>query len=298
MFRILFGRYRDRTVLALAVLVSVVLLVLDDSTQAGVARALGLSVYAPVQVVTRNATESLLLRRDNEQLRRVAATLSLERARLLQLRDEVAELRRSAGFARDRFPYLKPCTIIGRSTDAFQTALQLDCGQRDSVQAGMPVAAYAGLVGHVRQATETRALLETLASPDMALSVQDQRSGVVGILRWSRGNQFTLDRVDAVEDVLVGDPLVTSGLGDTPHGIPVGVVTRVGVSLDGLFKQIDVRTHVDFGGLRDVFVVTRLVPWQDAALYRAADLQLLGTLQRESAAAEHASTQSRSGGRQ
>jgi len=295
-FRILFGRYRDRTVLAIAVLLSCLLLALDQGTQAGVARALGLSLFAPVQVVTRNAAETLLLHRENEQLRRVAATLSLERQRLLQLRDEAAELRRTAGFARDRFPYLKPCEIIGRSTDAFQTALQLGCGTRDSVIAGMPVAAYAGLVGRVRQATETRALLETLASPEVALSVQDQRSGVVGILRWSRGNQFTLDRVDAVEDVLVGDPLVTSGLGDTPRGIPVGVVTRVGVSLDGLFKQIDVRTHVDFGGLRDVFVVTRLVPWQEQALYRSEDQQLLRTLEQDAAAA-HASTRPEAGER-
>lgn len=285
MFRVLFGRYRDRTLLAVAVLLSCVLLALDRSTQASVARALGLSLYAPVQAVTRSAAETLLLQRENEQLRRVAATLSLERQRLLQLRDEAAELRRTAGFARERFPYLKPCTIVGRSTDSFQTALQLDCGARDSVQAGMPVAAYAGLVGRVRQATETRALLETLASPDMALSVEDQRSGVVGILRWSRGNQFHLDRVDAVEDVLEGDPLVTSGLGDTPRGIPVGVVTRVGISLDGLFKQVDVRTHVDFGGLHDVFVVTRLVPWQEQVLYRAEELQLLRELQRDAVAA-------------
>ena len=287
MFRILFGRYRDRTLLVIAVLLSCLLLALDQGTQAGVGRALGMSLFAPVQAVTRNAAETLLLHRENEQLRRVAATLSLERQRLLQLRDEVAELRRTAGFARERFPYLKPCAIVGRSTDSFQTALQLGCGTQDSVLTGMPVAAYAGLVGRVRQATETRALLETLASPDMALSVLDQRSGVVGILRWTRGNQFTLDRVDAVEDVLVGDPLVTSGLGDTPRGIPVGVVTRVGISLDGLFKQIDVRTHVDFGGLRDVFVVTRQVPWQEQSLYPQADQQLLQRLQQDTAPPEH-----------
>lgn len=291
MFGSLLGRHRDRTLLVLCLVLSCVLLSLDQGTQNDVARTLGLSLYAPVQALARGAEEALLLRRDNEQLRRLVATLNLERQRLLPMRDEVAALRRTAGFAAERFPYLKPCEIVGRTTDSFQGALQLGCGRRDSLSTGMPVAAYAGLVGRVRQVTETRSLLETLASADMALSVTDQRSGVIGILRWARGNQFTLDRVDAVEDVLVGDPLVTSGLGDYPRGIPVGVVTRVGVSLDGLFKQIDVRTHVDFGGLRDVFVVTRLVDWQERTLYRTEDAQLLRTMPSEDAAPAQPSNQ-------
>jgi hypothetical protein len=101
------GRHRDRTLLVLAVVLSCVLLSLDRGTQNDVARTLGLSLYAPVQALARGAEEAVLLRRDNEQLRRLVATLNLERQRLLPMRDEVAELRRTAGFAAERFPYLK-----------------------------------------------------------------------------------------------------------------------------------------------------------------------------------------------
>jgi rod shape-determining protein MreC len=133
------------------------------------------------------------------------------------------------------------------------------------------------------------ALVETLASAQTAASVTDQRSGVVGILRWVQGKQFRLDRVDAVEDVLVGDPLVTSGLGDAfPRGIPVGVVTGVQVSLDGLFKQVDVRPHVDFAGLKEVFIVRKMVDWQDNTLYSPEETD---TLHRLSAAAAAPPTQ-------
>ncbi|MFQ5599531.1 MAG: rod shape-determining protein MreC [Candidatus Krumholzibacteriia bacterium] len=279
MFRSLFGRYRDRTLFAVAVLLSCLLLTLDQGTQADVVRGLGTSIYAPLQALTRSAEEFFVLRRENRQLRRVVATLNLERQRLLQFRDQVDDLRRVAGFASERFPLLLPCEIVGRSTDHFQNMLQLACGGGDSVAVAMPVAAYAGLVGRVRQVTDERALVETLASPGMAVSTSDQRSGVIGILRWVRGNQFSLDRVDAVEDVLIGDQLATSGLGGVyPRGIPVGVVTRVEVSLDGLFKQVEVRPHVDFAGLRDVFVVRRLVEWDDRALYTPDDSELLRRL--------------------
>lgn len=279
MFRGLFGRYRDRTLLTLALVAATALMRLDQGTRADVARGLGSSLYAPIQALARGVEELVVLRGENRQLRRVVATLNLERQRLLHYRDEVDDLRRLAGFAQERFPWLQPCEIVGRSTDRFQSTLQLACGGRDSLGIDMPVAAYAGLVGRVRHVTTARSLVQTLASPDMAVSVIDQRSNVVGILRWVRGNQFRLDRVDAVEDVLVGDPLVTSGLGGVyPRGIPVGVVDGVEVSLDGLFLQVDVRPHVDFAGLKDVFVVREVVDWQDAKLYSADERRILREL--------------------
>jgi rod shape-determining protein MreC len=255
-FRGLFGRHRDRTILALTLVASIAMLSLDQGTSMDAARGLGATLYAPLQALTQGAAEMVVLRRENEQLRRVVATLNLERMRLLQLRDERQELRRLAGFATERFPVLLPCEVVGRSTDPSQDMLQL--GRR------------------VREATEKRALVETLSSPKLAVSCRDQRSGVIGILRWVRGSQFALDRVDAVEDVLVGDPLVTSGMGGVyPRGIPVGVVTRVDNSMDGISKSIDVRLYVEMGGVQDVFVVRRMVEWEDEALYGADGRALL-----------------------
>lgn len=279
MFRGLFGRHRDRTTLALAILASGALLTLDQGTQMDVARALGASLYAPLQSLTQGAKELVVLRRENQQLRRVVATLNLERMRLLQLRDERQEMRRLARFATERFPVLVPCEVVGRSTDPMQDILQLARGSADSVNVDMPVTAYGGLVGRVRQVTRDRSLVEILSSPGLAVSCRDQRSGVIGILHWVRGSQFGLDRVDAVEDVLVGDPLVTSGLGGIyPRGIPVGVVTRVDNSLDGISKSIEVRLYVELGGLQDVFVVRRMVDWDDESLYGSEGRAMLQNL--------------------
>ena len=276
MFRTIFGRYRDRTILGLAIVISCALLALDDGKQAEIARSLGATLYAPLQSVVQSGEELFVLRRENRQLRRVVATLNLERMRLLQLRDEREQMRRLARFATERFPILLPCEVVGRATDTKQDMLQLARGAEDSVRVDMPVTAYAGLVGRVRQVTHDRALVETLMSPGLAVSCRDQRSNVIGILRWLRGNTFLLDHVDAVEDVLPGDPLVSSGLGGIyPRGIPVGVVTRVANSLDGLFKQIEVRPYVELGGVQDVFVVRRMGAWDDNDLYTPDDRALL-----------------------
>ena len=279
MFRSLFGRHRARTTLILAIGASSGLLAQDPGTQAQIAGGLGATLYAPLHGVAQGAQELFVLRHENRQLRRVVATLNLERQRLLQARDERAQMRRLARFAVERFPVLLPCEVVGRATDHFQDMLQLARGAADSVQVDMPVTAYSGLVGRVRTVTHDRALVQTLDSPGMAVSCRDQRSGVVGILRWVRGSLFSLDRVDAVEDVLVGDPLVSSGLGGIyPRGVPVGVVTRVENSLDGLFKRIEVRPYVDLSGLQDVFVVRRQVNWEDTSVYGSEDSALLRAL--------------------
>lgn len=279
MFRSLFGKHRHRAALAGALLASVGLLVLDGGTQVEVARGLGATLYAPLHSLVQGTEELFALRNENRQLRRVVATLNLERLRLLQLRDEAREMRRLAGFASERFPVLLPCEVVGRSTDHFQDMLQLARGSRDSVRTDMPVTAYAGLVGRVREVSGDRTLVEVLTSPGLAVSCRNQRSGVIGILRCVRGSRLSLDRVDAVEDVLVGDPLVTAGLGGIyPRGIPVGVVTRVENSLDGLFKQVEVRPYVDLARLQEVFVVRRLVSWDDEALYGRDGLDLMRRL--------------------
>jgi hypothetical protein len=46
-------------------------------------------------------------------------------------------------------------------------------------------------------------------------------------------------------------------------------------SLDGLFKTIEVRTYVELGGVQDVFVIRRMVPWDDDVLYGPEDRTLL-----------------------
>ncbi len=284
MLRSLVGRHRPRVVLVAALVISGTLLAIDGGTQTEVARALGATLYAPIQALVQGAEEMVQLRRENRQLRRVVATLNLERMRLLQLRDERLQMQRLAGFAAERFPLLIPSEVVGRSTDPMQDMLQLACGTDDSVRVDMPVAAYGGLVGRLRQVTRDHALAEILTSPGLAVSCRDQRSGVIGILRPAHGD-LLLDRVDAVEDVLVGDPLVTSGLGGVyPRGIPVGVVIRVENSLDGLFKRVEVRPYVDLGGLQEVFVVRRQVTWEDTALYGPEDREVMGTATRTATA--------------
>jgi hypothetical protein len=45
-----------------------------------------------------------------------------------------------------------------------------------------------------------------------------------------------------------------------------------------LFKEVEVRPHVDFAGLRDVFIIRDMVEWKDTVVYSLEEQQLLDDL--------------------
>jgi rod shape-determining protein MreC len=65
-----------------------------------------------------------------------------------------------------------------------------------------------------------------------------------------------LDYVAKSNDITVGDIVVTSGLGDVfPKGLPVGRILDVKEISGELFKDIKIRTAVDFSKLEEVLVI-------------------------------------------
>jgi rod shape-determining protein MreC len=276
LFDLLFRKHRDKTILGILVLVSFVLLILPEPTKVGFAQTTVNVIFAPVQRVVHYFEDMSDLRTDNERLRRVVASLMLERERLLQFRSERARLRRLAAFKEEQFLKLVPCEVIGRNLDRFQTILIVDKGRSDSLSVRMPVLSYQGYVGRVTNVFENSAWIQLISSRNNPVSCLDKRSRVVGILEWRNHSYFELDNVSVVEDVAVGDTLITSGYGGVvPKGFPVAVVTKVTPDIDGLSLRVDAKSHIDFRSLEEVFVVVDEIPWDRAIFYDAQDSTVL-----------------------
>ena len=119
LFDLLFRKHRDKTILGILVLISFILLILPDPTQVRFAQTTLNVIFAPLQRFVHYFDDMRDLRADNERLRRVVASLMLERERLLQFRSERARLRRLAAFKEEQFLKLVPCEVIGRNLDRF-----------------------------------------------------------------------------------------------------------------------------------------------------------------------------------
>ncbi len=276
LFEAVFQRHKDRTVLAVLIAASFALLALPETSQLDFARALLSRIMRPAQRASDLIDDYSAVRAENERLRRMLATLALERGRLLQFRDERERLRRLAEFKEEQTFRLVPAEVIGRDFDRIQTSLVIDKGSREGLRERMPVFSYDGLVGSLSQVMESSAWVQLLSSKNHPVSCIDKRSRVVGVLEWRHRNNFELKHVSSMEDVAVGDTLLTSGFGGAvPKGFPVAIVVRVAQSTDGLSLRVDARSPIDFISLEEVFVMTDEVPWDRSLFYQEADTALM-----------------------
>lgn len=274
-----FHRQRDRTVFAVLVAASLALLALPEPVQLDIARGVLDRALLPIQRATTLLHDYSGVREENQRLRRMVATLSLERERLMQFRDERERLRRLAEFKEEQTRRLVPAEVIGRDLDRIQTNLIIDRGADDGLRERMPVFSYGGLAGTLSRVFPESAWVQLLCSKNLPISCVDKRSRVVGVLEWRHRNLFELKHVGATEDVVAGDTLLTSGFGGSiPKGFPVAIVTRVATSTDGLSLRVDAHSPIDFLALEQVFVMTEEIPWERSLFYDEADTALMRDL--------------------
>jgi rod shape-determining protein MreC len=277
-FEPLFQKYRDKTTLGLLIILSLTLLILPRQSKLNLAREALNGLLLPFNTFTHFVDDFVDIRRENRELKRVTASLLLERERLLQFREERERMRKLAAFKEEQFLKLVPCEVIGRNLDRYHTVLVIDKGSLDSLKVRMPVLSYQGYVGKLIEVFEHSAWIELICSRNNPVSCIDKRSRVVGTLEWIHHSFFELKYVGITEDIAVGDTLVTSGFGGVvPKGYPVGVVTKVARAIDGLSLRVEARSDIQFRSLEEVFVVVDEIPWEKAIFYSELDsLQLYG----------------------
>jgi rod shape-determining protein MreC len=258
----LFEKHPDKTVLAVAVMASLLMLNGDERGKNESARAISSFLLYPVERTRSYFVSVDRLREENRTLREVAVSLAHERERLLQFMEERNRLRQLLGFRMDSFFQFLPCEVIARSSNRFHHSVTVDRGADAGVRAGMAVVGYRGLVGRVAQVFPTSSRILLLNNKSVYVSCLDKRSRVVGMLNWERGDLFRLDYIGSEEDVQQGDTLITSGLGRVlPKGFPVGTVLEVSDDRTELSRIISVVSMSELNTLEELFIVVGGREW-------------------------------------
>lgn len=147
--------------------------------------------------------------------------------------------------------------VTGRDATAWFQSLTLNKGERDGIQAGMPVLAPEGVVGLISKTSPHASRVLLLTDPNSGVDVLIQRTRVRGIVSGLLEKGAILKYVKRADDVQVGDRIVTSGLdGIFPKGVSVGRVTRVSRKDRGLFLYAEVTPTADASRLEEVLVTT------------------------------------------
>lgn len=199
-------------------------------------------------------------RQQATDLTRKVNMLELERQQLLAERAEAERLRRLLDFAQSApaRTYVGGRVIGVRLGPAGLQVVTIDRGAAAGIARSMPVVVPQGVVGRVYGVSQHTADVLLLIDRNSSIAVRVERTRARANVRGSgRPDGCKLDYALRTEDMAEGDQLVTSGTdGVFPRGIPVGKVTQLHRSANGLFQEAVVVPAVDVTRLEEVLVVT------------------------------------------
>ncbi len=199
-----------------------------------------------------NATLRQEIAKMEETVRQAQAALDEnERLReLLNLREQRRDL-----------SDLESAYITEHTVTNWTSSLRLDKGTAHGIEVGDCVINETGyLVGVISDAGTNWSTVLTLVDTDTSLGARVFRTGDLGLAQGEFSlmgqNRLRLDYLPADCQLLGGDLVVTSGLGEYyPSGLVIGSVEEVQVDDSGAASYAILIPSVDFSALTEVFVI-------------------------------------------
>jgi rod shape-determining protein MreC len=147
--------------------------------------------------------------------------------------------------------------IMDLDIDAFRERVLLDKGARDGVFVGQAVLDAGGVFGQVARIEELTSEVILVSDAAHAIPVQVNRNGLRTIaVGTGDTSRLKLPYLPTSADVVVGDLLVTSGLGGGfPAGYPVGTVAEVKRDPAQSLADVEVRPAAALDRSREVMFV-------------------------------------------
>lgn len=226
-------RAGSEVLLAFLVLLGLTLLLIDTRTDGGAfaaPRAWATAVFGPMQAgidaATDPAAADAALQAENEQLRAQLKSSAADRARL-------AELEQLLGLTSSSRAEVVVASVVAHDSGPGGAAgATIDRGSDDGIVADQAVLASGGLVGLVRAAAPSSAVVRFVTDAGFVAGGRLQASGEAGIVRGGGSpGRMTMELLNPLAAVERGDVVVTYGSpgdGPFPAGLVIGTVTDPG----------------------------------------------------------------------
>jgi len=246
---------KEYITLAVLIVISLILIFLNDNPQIRFLRAAAITSFGTVQSGISAIPNVFDMERENKLLRENNIKLANEIASLKESKLENIRLTRLLNFKEKNILGVVSGKIINKSLLQTRNTITLNVGEGDSVAVNMPVITDAGLVGKIVATSKNYSIAQILYNKDMRITVKVQRNRLDGILSYDGVSNLMVNNIQKSADVNVGDVIITSDYSNIyPAGIPIGTVTETG-NLDNLFKKVVVTPLVDFSILEEVFIL-------------------------------------------
>ena len=206
---------------------------------------------------------------ENEELKNQINSLTEQNTILIQDQTELTRLKELYNLDQEYTDYPKVAArIISKDPGNWYDTFMINKGTNDGIHVDNNVIAGKGLVGIVTEVGPSWATVRSIIDDSsnvsaMAVSTSDN-CVVTGDLELIDEGKLSFEQLyDQDNKVTVGERIVTSNISEKyVEGLFIGYVSEIQQDPNNLTKTGTIVTPVDFGHLKDVFVIT--VNKQDA----------------------------------
>ena len=199
-----------------------------------------------------------------EELKKVESENAKLRKKVILNKDTVGQLKKLKSVldlaGRGSYKVVSARVIGKGSSSTFSQTITIDAGLNDGVTKNMTVIGEFGLVGVVKSATATSAIVLLMSDPSFRIGVRIARSQSIGVLIGEGDNTYTLQLLDPAGSIENGDVLLSLGSDNNRPfvpGVPVGYVKSVKDTSATLTQEASVRSYSDLGNLGVVSVILK-----------------------------------------
>ena len=208
-------------------------------------------------------------RKENMLLKEQIISLKTENYRNQELLATHRRLHKLLQFMETTDHAVLAAQVIGRDPSGFFQSVIINRGKDAGLSVNMPVVNADGVVGRIVSVSGNYSKVLLIIDQNSAVDCVIQRSRDNGIVKGlssntSSSNACIMDYVVKTSDILVGDVIITSGIGGIfPKGVPVGKVIDIKDPSDELFRDVKVTPFVDFSELEEILVILMEDPLSD-----------------------------------
>jgi rod shape-determining protein MreC len=196
------------------------------------------------------------LEEENRMLKQKVAQLQEQNHRVKEIKLANERLRELLQFREKNSSSMIGAEVIGQDPSSWFKSVTIDKGERDGVKKGMAVISSAGVIGQILKTASHYAIVLLLTDYNSAIDSIVQRTRAKAIVEGKGENRCQLKYLLRADEVVVGDVVVTSGLGGNfPKGLMIGEVKKVDKKGHGVFQYAELVPSVDLTQLEEVFVI-------------------------------------------
>ncbi len=194
---------------------------------------------------------------ENSVLRAESRILNARLQKLEILAEENARLRRLLGSSRKIADDVIVAELLSVDQNPYRQLIEINRGSGDGIEIGYAVIDDFGVMGQIIHVNPQSATTMLISDPEHATPVQFVRSGTRSVA-FGRGSttQLELRYLPATADIMIGDDLVTSGLGGRfPADYPVAKVIAIDEDRVHGFVTVIAEPKARLDSSREVLVI-------------------------------------------